>query len=1139
MCKRLLSILLCLCLTLSLPLTALGQQQEEVIHIRNVQDLLDLAKNCMLDSYSRGKTVLLHCDLDLKDVEFSGIATFGGTFEGQGHTISGLHFTDQRSVAGFFRYLQPGAVVRDLRVNGRVAPGGTAATVGGIVGSNHGMLINCHFEGSVAGTSSVGGIAGVNEADGAILRSTAQGVAVGETMIGGMVGYNLGLIEACENHVCVNTETPDESLDLGSIDLSVLMDPAALASGVTVMDIGGIAGYSIGAIYDCENFASIGYSHIGYNVGGIAGRSSGIISGCTNRADIRGRKDVGGIVGQMEPHVSINLDEDHLLQLETQFGEMEDLIRQLQGSVDDLGAVRTHLNTTVDLIDDAGASLQTLTGYVGDYGSALTGEINRASLLLQDAMEQMIPVLEQAVLLGESLEKAIDTMAEAMGRLSAAADYLEVSFKLMNSAMADLQQAGDTTTQALARISQGVQLLASGLQVKDQEQMSLALAQIEAGLQQLADAAEQVTEVVERIAEALQEQGNWNDNAAVAFDDVLQALSTMSDALRAIGTGVSGVMGNLAFDTDAFWGCVAELRAGMDALSQSLGYLESASDDLRLILNAMEMGADRGGQGLGILSTGMSQLADSVQRLTYMTDLLRTAITNISHYEPIQLPQMDSGVNDATDALFESVNGIADEMRSILSLAGAFSDDAKAQLNAIYEKYQQMLSTAMALVDQLLSTVTDGLVQDTSDADIDAVTAGKVSNCANRAQIMADINAGGIAGAMAIDYQLDPEDDLTGELSQYQLRSYQAKAVIQNCSNLSLVNGKRSYVGGICGRMDLGIILQSQSFGNVSSTEGDYVGGIAGSAAGAIRSCGVKANVSGGKYVGGVAGLAAAVTECRTLVQLSGREFVGAILGYAQDLELTRITENYYFSVDSTVGAIDGISYEDHARNATWDFFLDSPVTGQSFGQVELTFCFADGTTQVLTLPVGTALEQGMIPQLENSAQQIHYWADLDAQLGQQQYFDRTFTETEKNMISVLESEQTRSDGKPILLLQGSFLAAEKLQLSALKDLPQALEGWQFELPEGGKVEKIRYAIADGVEAVTILVQEGGQLRQVLCTQSGSYMVFSLEEGTTAFYVIASGDSNNGLLWIGILGATVVAAVGFAIVLIKKRKKSK
>ena len=1137
MAKRILCILLCLCLALSLPLTALAQQTD-AIHIRSLEDFLALAENCVLDSYSRGKTVYLHCDLDLSGVAFSGIATFGGVFEGQGHTVSNLDLTGKGSVVGLFRYVQPAGVVRNLNVTGVVTPDGIAESVGGIAGHNQGLIQDCHFEGSVAGSSAVGGIVGINQPGGSILRCVSQGVVVGENMTGGITGYNMGLVESCDNHACVNIYTPDESLDLSSIDLSILMDPGALAAGITVMDTGGVTGYSIGAIYDCVNTASIGYPHIGYNVGGIAGRSSGIISGCVNRAAIQGRKDVGGIVGQMEPNVSLNLSEDHLLQLETQLKELEELTRQLQGSFGRLDAAGMHLNNTLAQIDSASASLEALAGYVGDYGTALTEEFNRASLLLQDVLTQLVPVLEQAAVVTDHLAAAMEQLSRAMSVLASASQHLEDTLSHLNAALSDLQAAGQSINEAMEQVRQAVELLASSLQNGDPAQTQAALEQLQAGLAAFSGAMDQVAASAQAAADALTQQGTWNEETAAAFAQALDAVTALASALQQISQGAQQLGGTLEFDPDSFWAGLESLRGSVTALCSATSSLQAAAADLSGALSALETTVDVGGQALDILAVSMAQFAGSLEELTALSQLLTGVVDRVSRFEPIQLPQLDSGASEATDALFDSVNTISDELRSILAISETFSQETKMQLNAMYEKFTQILSTAMKLTDQVLDTATQGIIKDTSDVDLDAVKAGKVSQCINEGSISGDINAGGITGAMAIEYQLDPEDDLTGLLSQHRLRSYQAKAIIISCTNLGAVQGKRSYMGGICGRMDMGIIVDCSAFGQVSSASGDYVGGIAGSAAGPIRRCDVKADLSGGKYIGGVAGFATAVADCRAMVWLTGQERLGDILGYADAVTPEQISGNFYYALPGSPGAIDGISYDGCAQAAPMDAFQDQQ-SQQPFDQVQLTFCFADGSVQSVTLPVGTVLQADMVPLLENTTQHIHYWEGLEEQLGQAQYFSRTFTQASKVMITVLESQQTRPDGKPILLLQGSFLSNEKLQLQPLNDGPVALEGWKFEIPVGGTLTQIRYALPEGVEEVEILARNrDGDLGKVPHSRSGSYLVFSLEEGVTAFYVSVPLNHNPWRQYTGIAVGVVLLIAVIAICRGRKRKKS-
>ena len=111
--RRLWAALLALCLTLSLalPVFAEGESEcepetKETYHIGTVDELLQLADYCRLDSWSENRTVVLEADIDLSSVDFNGIPSFGGTWEGQNHAITGLSLSQDGSVQGLFRYVQ-------------------------------------------------------------------------------------------------------------------------------------------------------------------------------------------------------------------------------------------------------------------------------------------------------------------------------------------------------------------------------------------------------------------------------------------------------------------------------------------------------------------------------------------------------------------------------------------------------------------------------------------------------------------------------------------------------------------------------------------------------------------------------------------------------------------------------------------------------------------------------------------------------------------------------------------------------------------------------------------------------------------------------------------------------------------------
>ena len=210
--SRLLALALLLVLSLSLSLPALAAGEDDIIYIHTAKDLCAFSDSCAYDAWSRGKTVLLTADISLRGVDFEPIASFSGTFNGGGHTISGLTLTESLSPAGLFLTLERGAFVHALKVEGQVAPGGTKEFVGGIAGRSYGTIEECSFFGVVKGESAVGGIVGRNEASGLVANCTVSGSVSANRYTGGIAGYNLGTLRACINSASVNAANVDPTL---------------------------------------------------------------------------------------------------------------------------------------------------------------------------------------------------------------------------------------------------------------------------------------------------------------------------------------------------------------------------------------------------------------------------------------------------------------------------------------------------------------------------------------------------------------------------------------------------------------------------------------------------------------------------------------------------------------------------------------------------------------------------------------------------------------------------------------------------------------------------------------------------------------------------------------------------------------
>ena len=421
-----------------------GEKEKETprrtIRISSVEELQQLATDCQLDSYSRDLLVILDADLDLQEIPSYPIPTFGGVFEGGGHSITGLCLITDGSHQGLFRYIQETGSVRNLKVSGSIAPENGCCQLGGLAGVNRGSVVNCSFEGSVAGTNEVGGLVGQNY--GSIRRCSVCGSVSGKRMTGGIAGYNEGRIADCSSEMLVNTTISEAALQLEDLRVGALsaVDLTNAEDEEVVSDSGGIAGYSKGVLQNCTNNGKVGYPHFGYNVGGIAGRQAGFITGCENRAEVFGRKDVGGIVGQMEPFLvlkeSVNLLDELILlneKLNLASGTLGIMSTEMNGALGDINASTSsaagRLTGEGDIVlpgegggdqgsgdegggDEGGGDI----GPTGE-GDSVSPDGISAGRSLQDGLGKAIPNGRDDIVVPEGLEEDINGLADGMSEM--------------------------------------------------------------------------------------------------------------------------------------------------------------------------------------------------------------------------------------------------------------------------------------------------------------------------------------------------------------------------------------------------------------------------------------------------------------------------------------------------------------------------------------------------------------------------------------------------------------------------------------------------------------------------------------------------------------------------------------------------
>ena len=996
--SKLLSLLLAAVLLLSLAApAALAAGSADVVYLRTAEDLAELSKNCTLDSWSQGKTVYLEADIDLTGTDFVPIPTFGGTFEGQGHTISGLSLTGSGNVRGLFRYIQPSGVVRDLSVEGWIDPTDRKNTLGGIAGSNQGLLSNCSFHGTVRGADYIGGLVGTNESSGQIINCTFSGAVTGEHYVGGIAGQNGGSIIRCANSGSINTTEVDAELNLDNLNQEQLN----AAENVPVCtDIGGITGFSSGILQSCVNTGAVGYAHVGYNIGGIAGRQSGYLNGCTNSGTILGRKDVGGIAGQLVPEVRLLYNEGQVGDLLDELDVLRSLIDQ---TGDDVRGASDEISERMQAISDRAAEAQeAIGGFAGsaaDWANENMDEINDLSARLSWLIDQLTPVLDDASGLMDLAEDLADQLEEVLDEAGQASDLGEQTERELRAAVRSLRQAAASGKTAVARLLSALEHLGAALGSALQSQE--AMEEVRAAAGELAAALRDMSDALARIAQLL-----WSGGDEAALREAVQALAdTLTRAGAALEQAVAAVAAHL--DGDALDSAGEDAAAAWQALRTAAQSLLDAAGHTADAASLLPELLAQGGDIAEALRAPGRTLEKLASRAAGLGEDLADIFRELAEEPTFSIRPIDSTLRQQGDALGDIFSGLLDDGDALRETMSGSTDILLDDLDAINRQF--------GVITDLLRDLLEGgeepedRFEDVSDEASAATDTGDLSDARNDGTVEGDINVAGIVGSMAIEYDFDPEDDLIREGDRSLDFRYQTRAVVAACINTGEITGKQDYAGGIVGLMDLGRVSGCENYGTVTSTNGDYVGGIAGASWGSIRDSWSKCRLSGGDYVGGVAGLGATLVNCHTLVTIDeGGACLGAVAG---DADSGGTVSGNTFTSES-LGALDGISYAGRAEPVTFDALCGTEGVPELFSRLELTFA-ADGVT-VAVVPFRYGEGIDALPEIPAKKGYSAAWPDLD-------YTHLTASQTLEAEYTPYTSALTDGGELPQILVDGSF----------------------------------------------------------------------------------------------------------------------
>ena len=218
-----------------------------------------------------GKTdinITLDKNIDLTGKDWTPIGTsfdnsYTGTFDGGGHTITGLTITTKDQFVGLFGYLNRAGTVKNVVMEGVQITSNQiyGGSIGGVVGYSWGTIENCSVSGSVSGTKCVGGVVGAQKA-GSITGCSSSATVKGTVDVGGVAGEKWGSMTACY-------ATGNVTLEIDS--------PKNLSGGGLV---GFNGGSSVLACYATGNVTSTGSSTGNVHIGGFLGDNYTTVTAC-------------------------------------------------------------------------------------------------------------------------------------------------------------------------------------------------------------------------------------------------------------------------------------------------------------------------------------------------------------------------------------------------------------------------------------------------------------------------------------------------------------------------------------------------------------------------------------------------------------------------------------------------------------------------------------------------------------------------------------------------------------------------------------------------------------------------------------------------------------------------------------------
>lgn len=270
--------------------------------VTSAEGLKNIAK-LVNEEWKSDINITLTADINLSGIDWTPIGIdynhqYTGTFNGGGHTITGLTVTGSDQYAGLFGYIGSGGTVKDVTLEEvKIESDNEMSAVGGVVGYSYGNIENCSVSGSVSSNSTAGGVVGA-QLSGSITGCSSSATVKGVTYAGGIAGYTNGggSLTGCyaTGSISVENNTTNAAWAggvVGSNGSSTLTacyaTGSVTSSGSGTIYAGGVTGTNdFGTLTACYHAKGTVSGPTG-TTGGVAGRNykglmsyGGIITAC-------------------------------------------------------------------------------------------------------------------------------------------------------------------------------------------------------------------------------------------------------------------------------------------------------------------------------------------------------------------------------------------------------------------------------------------------------------------------------------------------------------------------------------------------------------------------------------------------------------------------------------------------------------------------------------------------------------------------------------------------------------------------------------------------------------------------------------------------------------------------------------------